>query len=188
MDKKIVVLDIETTEIAVAKGGRIVELGMVELDLATGQKKMLYNKVFNPGGITAEQLATKWICASGYMTPQEILAGANFEECQPEIQNILDQYPNGATAFNRVFDVSFLKNEGIVFQRDLPCPMLLATNICKLPHARGGSGYKWPKVQEAWDHFFGKNTGYVELHRGADDAWHEADIVYEEFKMGIFKL
>lgn len=188
MDQKIIVLDIETTEVAVAKGGKIVELGIVELDLATGAKKMLYSKVFNPGGLTAEQLATKWICASGYMTPLEILEGANFQDELPVIQNILDQYLNGATAFNRVFDVSFLKNEGVTFTKDLPCPMLLATPVCKLPHARGGSGYKWPKVQEAWDFFFGKNTDYVELHRGPDDAWHEADIVYELFKRGIFKI
>ena len=62
--------------------------------------------------------------------------------------------------------------------------MKLATNVVKL---RGRRGYKWPKVQEAWDFFFGK-TNYVELHRGADDAKHEAMIVHELYKRGIFKV
>lgn len=36
--------------------------------------------------------------------------------------------------------------------------------------------------QEAWRHFFG-NTGYIEKHRGLDDAIHEAKIVFELHKM-----
>lgn len=183
---KILVLDIETTG-WLRDGEKIVELGIVVLDLTDGSKEIVYDKVFNPG-YTAEQLATKWICIEGYMSPEEILAGHNIKECLPEIQAIIDQYPNGATAFNRSFDVDYLKSVGVVFNRPLPCPMLLSTPICKRPHARGGSGYKWPKVQEAWDYFFGSGTGYVEKHRGADDAFHEADIVFELYKKGVFKL
>ena len=62
--------------------------------------------------------------------------------------------------------------------------MQLSTNICKIPSPRV---FKWPKVEEAHKHFFG-DIGYVEQHRGADDAYHEADIVYELFKMGVFQL
>lgn len=62
--------------------------------------------------------------------------------------------------------------------------MKLSTNICQLP---GNRGFKWPKVPEAYEFFFGK-TGYIESHRGADDAFHEADIVYELFKRGVFKI
>ena len=62
--------------------------------------------------------------------------------------------------------------------------MKLSTDICKIPSSRG---YKWPKVQEAWEHFFG-DTGYIETHRGADDAFHDADIVMELYKLGVFKV
>lgn len=183
---KILVGDIETTDF-LPKGGKIVEVGLVSLDLSTGVKEIIYNKVFNPG-LSREELATKWICENGYMTPEEILSGENLKACIPEIQKIVDEHPLGFTAFNRVFDEGFLKSEGVVFVKLLPCPMIIATPICKLPHPRGGKGYKWPKVQEAWDKFFGKNTGYVEKHRGADDAFHEGEIVYYLYKHGHFKI
>lgn len=183
---KILIGDIETTDF-LPKGGKIVEVGLVSLDLNTGVKEIIYNKVFNPG-LTRENLAKKWICENGYMTPDEILAGENLKACIPEIQKIVDEHPLGFTAFNRLFDEGFLKSEGVVFGKLLPCPMILSTPICKLPHARAGSGYKWPKVQEAWDIFFGKNTGYLEKHRGADDAFHEAEIVYYLYKHGHFKI
>ena len=64
--------------------------------------------------------------------------------------------------------------------------MILSTNICKIPSPKG-KGYKWPKVQEAYDFLFGE-TAYVEEHRGADDAYHEADIVYELYLRGVFKI
>jgi hypothetical protein len=63
--------------------------------------------------------------------------------------------------------------------------MKLATNVCQILNVRGG--FKWPKVGEAYEFFFGK-TDYVETHRGADDAFHEADIVYELYKRGVFKI
>jgi len=54
--------------------------------------------------------------------------------------------------------------------------MLRATGMCKITKA-GRSGYKWPKVEEAWEHFF-PDQPYVEQHRALDDALHEAKIAY----------
>lgn len=65
--------------------------------------------------------------------------------------------------------------------------MLISTGLCKLPNANGYSSYKWPKVEEAYKHFF-PESNYIELHRGADDAMHEAEIVYKLFTMGEFKI
>ena len=61
--------------------------------------------------------------------------------------------------------------------------MLVSTPICKIPNKWGKD--KWPKVEEAYNFFFPGND-YVELHRGADDAFHEADIVFELIKRGKF--
>jgi len=63
--------------------------------------------------------------------------------------------------------------------------MLFATKVCKIPGFYGS--WKWPKVQEAWDFLFGK-TNYIEKHRGADDALHEAQIVYKLYKEHGFEL
>lgn len=44
------------------------------------------------------------------------------------------------------------------------CTMRSTTNICKLPHKNGRSGFKWPKLAEAFEHFIGKPL------EGAHDA------------------
>lgn len=85
-----------------------------------------------------------------------------------------------------MFDFGFLKDRGFTFPIELDCPMKLSTDICKIPSPRG-RGYKWPKVQEAYDFFFPDNE-YIEKHRGADDAFYEADIVYKLYQMEIFKI
>lgn len=173
-------IDIETT--GFLPSGKIVEVGIVELCLCCGSSKIIYDKVFNPE-IETELLEKSWIVTQGYMSVSEILKGAKLQESLHEIQSVIDQYAEGATAYNRNFDISFLTSVGVKFGKLLPCPMLRSTDICKLPGKRGG--YKWPKVEEAYKHFF-HSEDYVELHRGADDAIHEAKIVYELHKKNKF--
>jgi len=181
---KILLIDIETTGF-LNQGGKIVEIGIVELDLSNGEKKIIFDKVMHEKGITKEEVENSWIVTNGYMTVEEIRQSKSLNFYFKEIQEILNKYPLGATAFNNDFDFGFMENRGFVFPKKLPCPMKLSTDICKIPSPRGG--YKWPKAQEAFDFFFGK-TDYVEIHRGADDAFHECDIVFELYKQGIFKL
>jgi len=95
-----------------------------------------------------------------------------------EIQEIINRYPLGATAYNIAFDFSFLKNRRFVFPRKLDCPMLLSTDVCRIPNSYRKGSFKWPKVEEAYAYFF-PTEHYVEKHRGADDAIHEAKIVFE---------
>ena len=104
-----------------------------------------------------------------------------------EFQEIIDgQQWVGATAYNRQFDFPFLELNGIKLPKALDCPMIVATNVCKLPSVNGRSGYKWPKVEEAWKILIG--TDYTELHRGFDDAKHEAMIVWKLIELGYFKI
>lgn len=182
---KIAIVDIESTDF-LNKGGKIVEVGIVELCLETGKKEIVFNEVCHEKGITLDQVKNSWIVANSTLTVEMIRNSPSFEKLLPIIQETLDRYPDGATAFNNTFDFDFLEDRGVVFCKKLPCPMKLSTNICKIPHPTYG-GFKWPKVQEAYDFFFGK-TDYIEQHRGADDAFHEADIVLELYKRGIFKL
>ena len=44
---------------------------------------------------------------------------------------------------------------------------------------------KNPNVEEAWAYFFPADP-YKEKHRAADDAMHEAAIIYELFKLGYY--
>lgn len=184
-DKKILVIDIETTGFLNA-GGKIVEIGIVELDLETGNRKIIFDKVCHETGITLKEVNDSWIVSNSTLTMEEIRHSDNLNKLKPEIQAILYAYPLGATAYNNAFDFGFLENRGFVFPKKLGCPMKLSTDICKIPK-RGGYGYKWPNFEEAHEHFFGK-TDYIEQHRGADDAYYEARLVHELYKLKIFTL
>ena len=176
---KVAVIDIETTDFF-QRGGLILEVGVVELDLENGDTKIIYNEKVREESF-GQKHENSWIFNNSDLTYK------GMSDAQPldieSLQKIFDKYY--VTAFNKKFDFEFLRDRGIVIDKELPCPMLLSTSICELP-GRFGS-YKWPKVQEAWDHLFGK-TDYVEEHRGADDALHEAKIVYELHKMGKLEV
>lgn len=180
---KILVIDIETTGFT-AKVGEIVEVGIVELDLETGSKEIIYDKVWMPNAPTSK-LSKSWIVQNDYMSIQDLVHGEDPDKELVEVQKIINRYPDGVTAFNRKFDVNFLKAYGINFTRLLPCPMLKATNICKIEKKGKYGGFKYPKVEEAYK-FFYPDSQYQELHRGADDAFHEADIVMALHRLGKF--
>ena len=180
----ILIIDIETTGF-LQKGGKIVEIGIVELNLLNGNRKIIFDEVCHERPITRKEVEDSWIVKNSDLTLEKIQHSKQLIQLKPEIQFILNSYPLGATAFNNAFDFGFMENRGFVFPKKLPCPMKLSTDICKLPSPRGG--YKWPKVEEAHKHFFG-DVGYIEKHRGADDAYYEAEIVLELYKLGIFKI
>ncbi|TXI94986.1 MAG: hypothetical protein E6Q35_10485 [Chryseobacterium cucumeris] len=181
--EKILILDVETTGF-LQEGGKIVEVGIVELDLSNGKKQIIFDQVTHEKGITRQEVENSWIVKNSTLTIEDIRRSKSLDLLKPEIQSILYSYQYGTTAYNNVFDFGFMEHRGFIFPKKLSCPMKIATDICKIPSM---SGYKWPNVQEAYDFFFGK-TDYTELHRGADDAFHEADIVYELYKMGKFTI
>ncbi|KAB1228470.1 3'-5' exonuclease [Chryseobacterium viscerum] len=181
--EKILIVDIETTGFLQQKG-KIVEIGIVELDLANGEKKIIFDQVTHEKGITKEECENSWIIKNSNLTVEEIRTSKSLDKLKPEVQDIINSYRFGITAYNNAFDFGFMENRGFIFPKKLACPMKLSTGICQIPSARG---FKWPTVEEAYEFFFGKTT-YIEAHRGADDAYHEADIVYELYKRGVFKL
>jgi len=181
---KILIIDIETTGF-LQQGGKIVEVGIVELDLSNGNREIIFDRVCWEHGLTEKEVDESWIVKNSDLTKEAIRNSKNLKVLQPRIQEILNEYPIGATAFNNAFDFGFLESRGFTFPKKLPCQMKISTDICKLPNPRGG--FKWPKVEEAHKHFFG-DVGYVEKHRGADDAFFEAEIVYKLYQLGIFKI
>ncbi|NME70554.1 exonuclease domain-containing protein [Flammeovirga aprica] len=186
MNNKILVIDIETTGF-LNQGGHIAEIGIVELDLETGAKKIVFDKVCREDGMTNHSIHNSWIVSNDYMTATEIINSRNLEEYREELQAIINAYPLGATAYNRSFDMDFLESRNFTFPRKLGCPMILSTDICKVSWNDYYQKWKWPKVQEAYDFFFPDND-YTEIHRGADDAFHEADIVMELYRRGVLEV
>lgn len=174
---KILVLDIETTGLN-SKKHMILELGMCELDLETGFREPLYDKLFKEHRF-CEDDHNAWIFANGFMKVEELENAKPIAESLEEIQKIISSYKY-ATAWNSDFDVAFMENAGIKFNKVLPDPMKLTTGYFKLP---GRYGYKWPKAQEAHDKLFPEETK-IEAHRGLDDAMMESKIIYQLYKNG----
>jgi len=177
---KIAIVDIETTAFQ-PQHGSIVEIGIVELNLETGERKVLYDELVRENSLK-ESDSKEWIFHNSDLKFEDVwnAKSLNIES----LQKIFDEYP--ATAYNKVFDFNFLKHRGLKI-KELPCPMITATNICKLPSIHGYNSYKWPKFQEAHDFFF-PDEEYVEAHRGGDDAMYEAKVVYEMYRMGYYKV
>ena len=171
---KIAIVDIETTGF-LKEGGLIVEIGIAKLDLSTGNAQKLYHALVREKSLS-EQHKDSWIFKNSDLSFKDVMRADSLDTVA--LQEIFDKYP--ATAYNKSFDFDFLKSRGLTI-KELPCPMILATSLCKLP---GHYGYKWPSVQEAWDILI--KEPYTEAHRGLDDAIHEAKIVFELFKRGVF--
>lgn len=180
---KIVIIDIETTGF-LQKGGKIVDIGIVELNLEDGSMEVLFDQVTHERGITKEEVEDSWIVKNSSLTLEEIRHSKRLDHYKEELQSIFDKYY--VTAFNKAFDFGFLRDRGLLIKKELDCPMHVCTNICKLPGKFGK--YKWPKVEEAMATLIPEIENYVEAHRGCSDALDEAQIVYKLYQMGKFRI
>ncbi len=184
---KIAIIDIETTG-RTPKTGTIVEIGICLLDLETQFKSKLFSSTCREANFESlfegNQLEKAWIFLNSSLKIEEIKKGPTWEEIKPKIQKIVNKFP--MTAYNKQFDLGFLKDRGIKITREADCPMIRATPVLKLPGYY--EEYKWPNVQEAWNYFFPNKLDYTEEHRAYDDAYHEADIVFALYKLGALKI
>ncbi len=181
--EKIAVIDIETTGL-VPRNDLILEVGIVELNPNSGDVQVIFDKLVKEPGFGLKHRKS-WIFENADLKYEDIIPAPLLDSFKQELQDIFNTYR--ITAFNKSFDLGFLKARGYKFPQELACIMLTSTNICKIPHYNGRPGNKWPKAQEAWDFFF-PNTDFIEAHRAADDAVHEAKILFELIKLGKFPL
>lgn len=178
----ILVIDIETTGFSSTKN-KIVEIGIAELDLITGKIEILFDEFIKEDGLTVNEFTESWIFKNSNIKIDDIQNAKNIQFHFDAIQKIITNNRIGATAFNNSFDFRFLEARGFIILRKLNDPMRLSTSICRI---RGkNNGYKFPSVQEAYNYFY-PGERYIETHRAADDAKHEAKIVHSLYKLGIF--
>ncbi len=180
---RVAVIDFETTGLNPIYD-LIIEIGIIELNLKTGETKIIFDSFVKEPKF-GEEHRDSWIFDNSNITFEDIENAPLFDNFKEDLNEIFDKYPT--TAFNKSFDLSFLKFRGIKIPKELPCIMKTATNICRIPFPNGGSRYKWPSCQEAWDYFF-PNSDYNEKHRAADDAIHEAKILFELISRGHFPI
>jgi len=164
----------------------IVEIGIVELDLEIGVIKVIFDSLVKETGFN-EKFRDSWIFENSDLTFEEVENAPALPEISQNLQAIFNKYH--VTAFNKSFDLTFLRARNFEFKNELPCIMLTATNHVKkeLYWKKDSEEYKYPKVEEAWNFFF-PNTNYNETHRAADDAFHEAKILYKMFKLDYYQI
>lgn len=176
---KIAVVDIETTDLKPEKG-LIVEIGIVELDIETGDTKTLFESTIREPRFN-RKLKYSWIFNNSDLNYEDVLNASDLSEIKLNIQQILNRYH--ITAYNKLFDFSFLQSRGFSIRKELPDIMETAKNVCKIIKPNGE--LKNPKFQEAWNYFF-PNKFYIEKHRALDDAFHEALVLFEMYQRGHF--
>lgn len=180
-EELIVVVDIETTGFF-HKEDCILEISVCRLDLDSGECSELFNKLIRENHYSVKH-RDAWIFKNSDLRYEDILKAKPLNVYKKELQRIFNIYP--ATAFNKRFDFGFLKDRGFLI-KELPCPMVSATDILKLPPKKPGTIYKWPSVEEAWKYFFPEKE-YIEKHRAYDDSVHEALIIVELYKINKWK-
>lgn len=178
---KIIVLDIETTGF-LDKGGLIVEIGAVLLDMPSGKYIKHIDTLVKEDGLNKRDHADSWIFWNSDLHFDDVLQ-ANPLPVE-DIQKLFRKFP--VVSWNTAFDMPFLASRGLRFQ-ELQCPMKGSTDFFCIPGKTSGwRGYKWPKVEEAWELLF-PDKPYTEAHRALDDAIHEAKIIHELYKREIWK-
>ena len=184
---QIAVVDIETTGRTPTEG-TIVEIGIAMLDLRTHFISKLFDSVVREDTFLkvyeATSIAESWVFQNSNLKLDDVLEAPLWTQVRVKIQRILNHFP--VTAYNKDFDFGFLKSRGLKIPRELPCPMKVATPVLKLPPRYNYHDFKYPSVEESWNYFF-PNQPYVEDHRAYDDASHEAEIVYQLYKLGAWK-
>jgi len=113
---EILITDIETTGF-LNQGGKIVEVGIVSLNLLTGEKKVLFDQVCHERPITKQEVEESWIVKNSNLTLEIIQKSKQLVHYIPWINAIYAAYPLGGTAFNNAFDNSFLKSRGVILNK-----------------------------------------------------------------------
>ncbi len=173
--EEIAIIDLETTGDN-PYSDAIVEIGICKLNLKTRDIEPLFNKICQEKN--KEIAYDAWIFKNSNLEYYDVREAPDLITFRKEIQHILNEY--AVTSYNQNFDFNFLKNRGFKIQKKFWDPMFKAQYILKIPRYNGD--YKWPSFQEAWDHFF-PNQEFKIKHRAYDDAFHEAQLIYEIYKI-----
>jgi len=184
------IIDLETT--GFMPTGKIVEIGIASLNINTGEIKEVFGSVCREPGLTAKD-RNAWIFQHSNLTVEEIRNAPLLSDLKEEILQHIGHF-NAVTAYNKAFDFDYLRDRGFAIFNEWPCPMLAAVDVCKIPFKErthnnepitdnSAQRYKWPSVEECWNHLF-PDRPYTELHRGLDDAMREAEIIRELHRLG----
>ena len=198
-ENKLVVIDIETT------GGKInhdkiTEIGIVELDINTGDIKILFNSLINEDGFEIKKYMDSYGLKNSGISPFKIdlLKNHSIDDFKDILGQVFKSSKVASWAINN-FDFLWLESRGFVIPRKLFDIQRFAKEIIRKKDKNASFN-----LENAWKFFresrkqgedrFGrylKEKDYIVSHRALDDAWHEAKILYlliKKYKFPIDKF
>ena len=180
---EILVVDLETAAHDPTKGdlrnldnSLIIEIGIVRANLETGKIVPVFNQICREDKTCS---GDSWIFRNSTLTSEQIAGSNHFDEYKQEIQDLFNQYH--ATSWWHEFDFKRLEHHsrGLSIEKRFWDPVKTLAPFLKLPPIRK-TGYKRPKVKEAYRYFMGKRLDHP--HRALDDAIVEAEIIIKAVK------
>jgi len=177
---KILVVDLETTshdpmidDMYNLENSLVSEIGIVRLDLETGKIKPVFDSICREDKTCSMQ---SWIFSNSSLTYEDVLSAEHFRVYKDELQELFDQYY--ATSWWHEYDFSRLEHpsRGIRIQYKFWDPTIALRPYLQIPFP-DGTGYKSPKVEEAYSYFnLGRTLDHP--HRALKDAEIEAQIIF----------
>jgi DNA polymerase III epsilon subunit-like protein len=180
---EILVVDLETaahdpnkSDLRDLKNSLIIEISIVLTNLETGKIEPVFNHVCREDRACSKDA---WIFQNSSLTPEQVHGSSHFNEYKQEIQDLFNQYH--ATSWWQDYDFRRLEHHsrGLTIEKRFWDPVKALAPFLMLPPIRK-TGYKRPKVEEAYKYFMGKRLDHP--HRALDDARVEAEIIIKAVK------
>jgi len=137
----------------------MVQLGAILVD-DDGNEVRVLNKIIKPTDWTIPDEAAD---IHGISTERALAEGEDLKSVLEEFLNIAEP-ATLLVCHNMQFDIPVISQEfdraGLdpdLENKDVYCTMVESTNVCKLPWYPGSPKYKWPKLIEAYRHFYGED-------------------------------
>ena len=190
---RILVLDTETTTTNFrdpncndGPNGHIVEIGIVSLDLRTGNIEDVYHAILKDPNATGNE----WVYQNTDLKFRQPCYDAP-DIVNAELMILLNKEP--ITAFNQAFDRAMLERDfpdavkWSMWAQDI---MLAADAIDDIPrkvHDTSTGFRSYPSVQSTLNYLF-PGQEIIEKHRALQDARDEARILFELYLRGLYKV
>jgi DNA polymerase-3 subunit epsilon len=187
LKNKIVIIDIETTGFN-RDLDNIIEIGIVELDIKSGQIRTLFNSQVKDTNFDVSQHIDNTFIKTSGIDIYEISESISIKECEEDLQLIFDNYR--CAAYNRTFDFGWLESRAF----SIPMKLMDIMRFCIKSFPNCGS-FKFQDVYKFITNqpndFITKyltRTYYKSNHRAIDDAICEAEVLFYLIKELGFSL
>ncbi len=178
--------DTETT--GVDNGARICQLGAILTD-ADGKTLGELNTLIKIGDTPIHPMA---FAAHGITAELANKYGWDIDHALMALDNMA-AHAERTIAHNLDFDRRMLKLAydrttwvGKIITMPSVCTMKMSTDVCKIPAAKSGTKYKWPKLQEVHKFLFG--VEFEGAHDAMEDIRATARVFFELKKRGVIRV